>query len=116
MTTTGYATVNTLAAANGTTENTMVYPERVKPTGAQEVTLEGDESNFNLQVPPFSLNIYTIDVENVGFSADIQQPTTNNQPLSTDNQPTYDLQGRRVNPRHSSSNILLSKGRKYIVR
>ena len=116
MTTTGHATINTLTAANGTTENTMVYPERVKPTGAQDVTLEGDESNFNLQVPPFSLNIYTIDVENVGSSAGIQQPTTNNQHLSTDDQPTYDLQGRRVNPRHSSSNILLSKGRKYIVR
>ena len=118
MTTTGHATVNTLTATSGTTENTMVYPERVKPTGAQDVTLEGDETDFSLQVPPFSLNIYTIDVENVGSgsSADIRQPTTNTHHLSPITQPTYDLQGRRVNPRHSSSTILLSKGRKYIVR
>ena len=116
MTTTGHATVNTLVAANGTIENTMVYPERVKPTGAQDVTLEGDESSFSLKVAPFSLNIYTIDVENVGFSADIQKPTINYPQPTMDNQPTFDLQGRRVDPRHSTSTIIVGNGRKYIVR
>ena len=118
MTTTGHATVNTLTATSGTTENTMVYPERVKPTGAQDVTLEGNETDFSLQVPPFSLNIYTIDVENVGSgaSADIQQPTTNTHHPTPITQPTYDLQGRRVTPQYPTSTILVSKGRKYVIR
>ena len=115
MTTTGRATVNSLTASSGTIENTMSQPERVKPSGIEDVTLEGDESNFSLEVPPYSLSIYTIEVA-MGSSADIQQPAINTQ-LPTANTPqTYDLQGRRSNPRHPTSSIQVVKGRKYIVR
>ena len=115
MTTTGRATVNSLTASSGTIENTMSQPERVKPSGIEDVTLEGDESNFSLEVPPYSLSIYTIEVA-MGSSADIQQPTINTQQPSPNTPRTYDLQGRRSNPRHPTSSIQVVKGRKYIVR
>lgn len=64
MKTTRHAMLTTLAASSGTTENSMVRRENVKPTEPQDITL-GDASDFCLTVPPFSLCIYRIDVEDV---------------------------------------------------
>ena len=60
----GSATVERLVSANGTDENTMQNPDNVKPSAIETVS---DASK--LEIPAYSLNIYHINISNVGAEA-----------------------------------------------
>ena len=69
----GSGTVQRLTSVNGTDENTMDEPEKVAPAELESVA---DASK--LDIPAYSLNIFRINVSNVG--AEIPQPTVKDYP------------------------------------
>lgn len=64
-------TVERLASANGTDENTMDQPGNVAPTAETLAAASGQE--LKLDVPPYSLNIYRLKVSQVADETDYRQ-------------------------------------------
>lgn len=58
------ATVQTLAAADGTTENTMEQPDNIKPGQAESIALDSKKA-VKLNIPAYSLNVYRIKVSDI---------------------------------------------------
>ena len=66
----GNGTVERLTSANGTDENTMQNPEKVKPTGPVPFSLAKENA---IDIPAYSLNIYRFPI--TGLQAEEKQKT-----------------------------------------